>query len=383
MTYFDRQQKFERLKNASCFLWGPRQTGKSTLLKKLFPNALTYDLLLSEEYFRLNRQPSLLREEVLAITEKRRPVIIDEIQKIPELLDEVHWLVENHRVQFIISGSSPRKIVRKGVNLLGGRLLRYELFPFVSSEIPEFDLQRAINHGMLPPHYLSDDSAPLLRAYVGDYLKEEISHEAIVRNIPSFSQFLETAALSNGEIINYSNVARECGISMPTAKGYFQILSDTLVGRFMYSYRKRQKRRVILAPKFYFFDVGIVNALLQRGRASPGSELFGKAFEHFISQEIFAHSHYTSLHYPVSFWRTASQLEVDFILGNHQAAVEVKSTSQVASHHLIGLKAFLEEYKPRHAIVVSLDPRPRTIGNIRVLPWKIFLEKLWGGEIVS
>lgn len=381
MSIFKRTQTLPGLDRYSCFLWGPRQTGKSILLKQLFPKAMKYDLLLSEEYFRLNKQPSLLREEYLASGNKL-PVIIDEIQKIPALLDEVHWLMENHKAQFIMSGSSPRKILRNGANLLGGRVFRYELFPLVFSEIPDFDLLRALNQGLLPRHYLAANSLPMLRAYVGDYLKEEIAQEAITRNIPSFARFLEIAAFSNGEIINFTNIARECGISMPTVKEYFQILSDTLIGRFLHSYQAKPKRRIILAPKFYFFDVGVVNILLQRAKISPGSEVFGKAFEHLIYQEITAHSHYSSLNYPISFWRTASQLEVDFILGKHEVAIEVKGTNSVASHHLGGLKAFMEEYKVKKAIVVSLDQRPRAIGNITVLPWKVFFEQLWEGKIL-
>lgn len=383
MSDIKRKQTFPGLKKSSAFLWGPRQTGKSTLLRQLFPEALKFDLLLSDQYFRMNKQPSILREEILAIRGKRRTVIIDEIQKIPALLDEVHWLIENHRIQFIMSGSSPRKIIRSGGNLLGGRILRYELFPFVYPEIPKFNLQKAINHGLIPPLYLSANPKQQQLSYIGDYLKEEIAQEALTRNVPSFSRFLETAAFSNGEIVNFSNIARECGVSMPTVKEYFQILSDTLVGRFLYGFQKKPKRRIILAPKFYFFDVGIANALLNRSNILPRSELFGKAFEHFILQELVAHSHYSGIGYPVSYWRTASQLEVDFILGQNEVAVEVKGTQFVESHHLTGLKAFTEEYKVKKAIIVSLDTKPRLIGNIHVLPWKIFLEKLWGGELIK
>jgi predicted AAA+ superfamily ATPase len=380
---FPRKQLFKNRNKHSCVLWGPRQTGKSTLLRQLFSDAIKYDLLLSDEYYRLSKQPSLMREEILAQRKKNLPVVIDEIQKIPALLDEVHWLIENHKIQFILSGSSPRKVVRSGANMLGGRILRYELFPLVFAEIPNFNLNRALNHGLLPPHYLAKNPRQMLLAYIGDYLKEEIANEAITRNIPLFSRFLETAAFSNGEIVNFTNIARECGVSVPTVKEYFQILIDTLLGRFVPSFQRKPKRRVILAPKFYYFDVGITNALLNRKEILPRSELFGKAFEHFIFQELIAHSHYSSLNYPVTYWRTASQIEVDFILGNNEMAVEVKGTSQVQPMHLNGLKAFMEEYKVRNAIVVSLDASPRTIGKITVLPWKIFLEKLWGGELMK
>jgi len=379
---YKRIQSLKHIGRESCFLWGPRQTGKSTLLKQLFHDSPTYDLLLSNEFVRLSTRPSLLREEVLAQPLSEKPVIIDEVQKIPALLDEVHWLITNHKRQFILCGSSARKLKRSGANLLGGRALRYELFPLVCNEIPDFDLLKALNQGLLPRHYLAQGSQDMIAAYVGDYLKEEIAQEALTRNIPAFSRFLEAAAFSNGEIVNYKNVAGDCGVSAPTVKEYFHILEDTLIGKFIPSYRKRPKRRVIQTPKFYFFDVGLANFLLKRGKIVPRSEIFGKAFEHFIYQEITAHSHYSGLRYPIAYWRTASQLEVDFILGDHETAIEVKGTEQTTPPHLKGLKAFCEEYKVKHAIVVSLDPKPRIADRISILPWKVFLQKLWSGEII-
>lgn len=377
-----RLQTFSGRGPRTCFLWGPRQTGKSTLLKTLFPGSRVYDLLLSAEFERLVRNPGLIREELLAAPPPPGvPIIVDEIQKVPSLLDEIHWLMRERRFQFILSGSSPRKLLRSGAGLLGGRALRYELHPLSYPEIPDFELDRALNHGLLPPHYLCEDPGPLLKAYVGTYLSEEVAAEALTRNVPAFARFLEIAAICNGEIVNYQNVASDCGVSRPTAAAYFQILTDTLVGRFLPSFRKRPKRRVIQAPKFYLFDVGLANVLLKRGRVEPGGETFGRAFEHWIGQEIAAHSHYSGLGYPVSYWRTASQLEVDFILGEGETAVEVKGVPQVSERHLRSLRAFREEYKPRASIVVSLDPRPRLIEGLRVLPWRDFLEELWGGKL--
>ncbi|MGH7772890.1 MAG: ATP-binding protein [Candidatus Binatia bacterium] len=378
---YARLQLLKGLKKESCFLWGPRQTGKSTLVKQLFPQSMYYDLLLSNEFLRLQQNPALLREEVLA-AEPRDPVVIDEVQKVPALLDEVHWLIANHHVQFCLLSSSARKLKRGGGNLLGGRALRYELYPLVFREIPDFDLFRALDHGLVPRHYVAEKPERMLQSYVGDYLKEEIAAEALTRNLPAFSRFLEAAAFSNGDIVNYQNVARECGISSPTARDYFQILEDTLIGRFIPAYRKKQKRRVIFAPRFYFFDVGIVNLLLKRGRILPRSESLGRAFEHLIFQELVAHRHYSGLEYPLSYWRTASQLEVDFIMGDHQVALEVKAVEQVSEHHLRGLRAFREEYPSKWAIVVSLDPRPRKIGAVTVMPWKFFLTKLWDGDLI-
>jgi len=383
---YKRIQQLNLSSQETCFIWGPRQTGKSTLLKMLFPQAIRYDLLLSTEYQGLLREPSLIREQCLAqglnANSQRDPIIIDEIQKIPTLLDEVHWLMENKGLRFILCGSSARKLRRGHANLLGGRAIRYELYPLVFPEIPAFSLIKALNSGLIPRHYDSARPSRLIQSYVGDYLKEEIAAEALTRNIPAFSRFLEVAALSNGEILNYSNIARECGISSPTVKEYFQILEDTLIGRQLPAFRKRKKRRLVTSPKFYFFDLSPVIHFSRRGKVLPGSELFGRAFEHYIWMEIVAHSSYSELFYPISYWRTASGFEVDFILGDHEIAIEVKSTELAHTTHLKGLRRFKEEYSARRSILVSLDAKPRmTEDGIEILPWQIFLERLWAEEI--
>ncbi|RCW30025.1 ATP-binding protein [Marinilabilia salmonicolor] len=379
---YKRSQIFEKSGKESFFLWGARQTGKSTLLKTVYPESLWFDLLQTDVFERLHREPSQLREIVMA-SDLRKPVVIDEIQKIPALLDEIHWLIENSAAQFILSGSSPRKILFSKANLLGGRALRYELYPLVSCEIPDFDLIRALNNGLLPRHYLSDEPERLISAYIGSYLQDEIMAEARIRKVSTFSRFLETAAFSNGEMVNYSRIASECGVSAPTIKEYFQILVDTLTGSFLPSFQKRPKRRVLHAPKFYYFDVGIVNYLLKRGEIKPRSEMFGNAFEHFIYQEIRAHRHYSGIEYPIYYWRTASQIEIDFVLGDHEIAIEVKSTDNAGKRHIKGLQYFEEEYNVKHSILVSNDPFPRKIGSVSIMPWKIFLQKLWNGELIK
>jgi len=370
----------------SCFLWGARQTGKSTLLKKLFPESLYFDLLLSGEYRRLMANSGIIKEECdgagLTAETQRFPVIVDEVQKVPELLDEIHWLIVNKGLRFILCGSSPRKLKRSHANLLGGRALRYELFPLTYPEIKNFSLDKALNNGLIPRHYDSKFPAKLLQAYIGNYLQEEIASEALSRNIPAFNRFLEVAAISNGEMVNFNNIARDCGISSPTVKSYFQILEDTLLGKFIPAYRKRVKRRLIHAPKFIFFDIGVAAHLTRRGRVEQGSELFGKAFEHFITMEIIAHSSYSEQNYPVSYWRTTSGFEVDLILGNNDVAIEVKSTSRIHDGHLKGLRAFKDEYKAKY-LLVSNDPKKRlTDDGITIIPWQDFLDELWNNEIL-
>jgi predicted AAA+ superfamily ATPase len=351
------------------------------LLKYLFPDAIWFDLLMSDVFRRYQSNPKQFREVILA-SPLKSIVIVDEIQKIPELLDEIHWLMVNHQVKFILSGSSPRKIIRSGANLLGGRALRYELYPLIQSEIPEFDLLKALNNGFLPKHYLAENPKKLLDAYIGNYLKDEIIGEAKIRNINAFTQFLESAAFSNGEMVNYTNIAADCGVSSVTVKEYFQILEDTLIGRFVPTFQKKPKRRVMQAPKFYYFDVGVANSLLKRGKIEMGSEAFGNSFEHFIYQELYAHSKYSDLNYLISYWRTSSQIEVDFILGDHEVAVEVKGTNNIQTRHLKGLQSFSEEYAVKKLIIVSNDPLERKIGTITIMPWKVFLTQLWAGEII-
>ncbi len=379
---FKRRQEFFKSGNNSFFLWGVRQSGKSTLLSERYSTALYFDLLLSDVYRRLLNNPEQFRESVLTVN-PRTPVIVDEIQKLPALLNEVHWLIENKKIQFILSGSTPRKILKQGVNLLGGRALRYQLYPLSFSEIPDFNLIKALNNGLLPRHYLAEDAGQLLDAYIGSYLEDEIVAETKIRNAETFSRFLNKAAFSNGEIINYTNIAADCGVSSPTIKEYFTILEDTLIGDFVPAFQKKPKRRTIAAPKFYFFDVGIVNTLLKRKSIEPGSINFGFAFEHFIFHELKTYSQYSGKKFPIHYWRTSSQFEVDFVLGDHEVAVEVKSTDNVNLKHTKGLNAFSDEYKMKSRIIVSLDPLPRTIGSgITVLPWREFLNRLWAGVII-
>lgn len=377
---YSRKINLQDAENESIFLWGARQTGKSTLLKLLFPNTRYIDLLKSDEFERYNRRTSLLREE-LSLLPENELIIIDEIQKIPELLDEVQWLMTNKNHRFILSGSSARKLRRSGANLLGGRAIRKHLYPFVSAEIPDFDLKKACNNGMMPRHYLVDDASKRIHAYVGDYLQQEIKAEALTRNLKTFSRFMEIAALSNGEVVNYNNIASECGVSAPTVKEYFSILEETLIGYTIPAFTRNVKRRVIQSPKFYYFDVGVANFLLKRKSLLPGSAEFGHAFEHFVIQEIIAYIGYSESQHSLSYWRTTSGYEVDAVIGNANVAIEIKSTEEVHSHHTRGLKAFSEEFPNSRLIIVSMDKYPRRMNEIDVIPAQHFLKMLWNGEL--
>ncbi|KAF0237968.1 MAG: hypothetical protein FD181_1449 [Prolixibacteraceae bacterium] len=376
-----RRLSLEDENNDSVFLWGARQVGKTTLLEQLFPQARYYDLLQAKEFERLLRQPSLLSEELASMKEGDL-VIIDEIQKVPQLLDEVHSLIYRKKIRFILSGSSPRKLIRSGANLLGGRALKKTLFPLVSAEIPDFDLIKAVNNGMLPRHYMVNNPWERFRAYIGVYLNEEIREEALSRKLKSFSRFLEIAAISNGEMIVYKNIAQDCGIDYRTVKDYFEILNDTLIGYLIPGFTSTLKRRAIQTPKFYLFDVGIANYLLNRKNLLPGTEVFGHSFEHFIIQEIIAYLSYSQSTEKLTYWRTNSGYEVDAIIGEGRIAIEIKSTDEVKSRHLKGLKAFLEDFPMAKTIVVSFDKYPRMLNGVEIIPAEHFLKALWNSEII-
>ena len=370
----------------SAFLWGPRKTGKSTLLGEIFPDSLRYDLLQTDVMLEFAKRPALLREQLLAQPpgRLRAPIIIDEVQKAPQLLDEIHWLIEHRGLRFLLCGSSARKLRRGHVNLLGGRAWRYHLHPLVWAEVPEFDLLRALNRGLLPDHYLGAEYRRSLDAYVRDYLKEEVFDEGLTRNIPAFSRFFDAMGYSHGELTNFANIARDCGVDAKTVKEYYQILVDTLLGTFVEPYRPRQGRQVISkASKFYLFDVGVAGAIVKRHLAEARGEAFGRAFEHFILMELLAHRSYGGLQHNIHFWRTKAGLEVDFVLGSGEVAIEVKGTSRVDSSDLRSLRAFVEERRPRTAIVVCNEQRPRVHDSIDVLPWREFLGRLWSGAILS
>jgi predicted AAA+ superfamily ATPase len=364
------------------FLWGARQSGKSTLLRSTYPEAKWLDLLQAETFRRYSTNPEFLRQELEQSGESF--VVIDEIQKAPALLDEVHWLHENRGVNFALCGSSARKLKRGHGNLLGGRGARFELFGFSAMELGEsFDLGRMLNHGTLPRIYLSANPRRLLNAYVSEYLKEEVMAEGLVRHLPPFSNFLNAAALSDTEQVNYTNIARELGVSRETVSGYFEILEDTLIGTFLPSYRKRPKRRVVAADKFYFSDVGVANFLARRGEVIEGGELYGKAFENWILHEMRCYDSYRERYAQIAYWRLSSGIEVDFIVNDLECAIECKSTAVVQDRHLKGLRELVKEHpEVKRRILLAQEPHARrTSDGIEILNIPAFLRELWDGKL--
>ncbi len=308
--------------------------------------------------------------------------MIDEIQKLPQLLDLVHWLIENLGVRFALCGSSARKVKRNRANLLGGRGIRYELYGLSASEIgDDLDFLALLNRGYIPPIYQSNNPGRFLNAYIAQYLKEEIAAEGLVRNLPGFSEFLEIAALSDTELLNYTTIARDIGVASSTVKAYFEILSDTLLGRFLPPYRRRPKRRVVAAPKFYFFDVGVVNFLAKRGELSTGSELIGKAFENWVFHELCSYNAYREKYADLFYWRLSSGIEVDFIINHIDCAIESKASEKIRSRHMRGLRELKKEHpEVRKRLLVSMDSHDReTEDGILILHYTTFLDSLWKG----
>jgi predicted AAA+ superfamily ATPase len=365
------------LKKKSFFLFGPRGTGKTTLIHHTLSDATVIDLLEIKTYREYLKNPSLISEQ------KLKPiVVIDEVQKLPEILDEVHRLIEAEKLTFLLTGSSARKLKRGGANLLAGRAWWAEMFPLTSNEIPDFDLMTYLNRGGLPVVYPSDDYVEELRAYTALYLKEEIQNEALTRKVAQFSEFLDLMALSNGEELSYQSIAGDCGVSPNSIKNYIQVLEDTLVAFQLKAFTKTRKRKAISRSKLYFFDIGVTNSLANRGEIMKGSELFGKTFEHFILLEVRAFLSYTRKNIKMCYWRSTSRFEVDLILDN-QWGIEIKSAARVQNKHLKGIRALMEEGNIQNFAIVSCDRYERkTPDNITILPWKLFLEKLWNGDFI-
>lgn len=362
------------LRGKSHFLFGPRQTGKSSLIRRQLRGVPVYNLLDTGTFLLLSQNPGRLGEE---IGPGDTIVVIDEIQRLPILLNEVQLLVEERGIRFLLTGSSARKLRRGGVNLLGGRARTTYMHPLTSAELGErFDLGRILHRGLLPSIYLSDDPDADLAAYAGTYFHEEIVAEGAARNIPAFSRFLKVAALCSGTMINFTNVASDAQVPRTTIHEYFEILRDTLIVHEIPAWRKSAKREPIRTSKYYFFDVGVAGHLQGR-KPAPRTREYGEAFETFIMQELVAYRDYRAGE-TVSYWRSTSGFEVDFILGDH-TAIEVKAKENVSADDLKSLRALAEEKKLKRHLCVSMEPRKRRVGDISLLPFREFLKELWGG----
>jgi predicted AAA+ superfamily ATPase len=364
-------------KDKSAFLWGPRKVGKSFWLRQRYPDDILIDLLKTDVLMEYISKPSLLRERFM---DAQQRIIIDEVQKAPEILNEIHWLIENKNISFILTGSSPRKLKRSHANLLGGRAWRYTMAPLCYPEVDGIDLEKIMVTGLLPAHLLSEDPIQDFRAYVADYLKEEILAEAAVQNIPAFSEFLKIAALTSGELLNYTNVARETGVSAKVIRSYFQILEDTLLGFRLQPWRKSNNRRLVETEKFYLFDLGLSNYLSLR-RPKIGTSEFGKSFEHFLLLELMAYKAYRNPEMTLTYWRTSSGQEVDFIVGDMDLAIEVKSSKKVHESDTRSLQLLQTEQQVKKCILVSMESQRKVLANdIECLPWELFLQQLWAGN---
>ena len=371
----------------SMFLWGPRKTGKSFWLRQQFPDAILIDLLQTEVFAEYAARPALLRERQPGWRRRGRSplILVDEVQKCPALLDEVHWLIENRGQAFVLTGSSARKLRTTHANLLGGRAWRREMRPLCFAEVGAVDLESAMVSGLLPPHFLSPQPREDLRGYVADYLRDEIALEAQRRDIPAFADFLRVAALTAGELLSYTNVASECGVSAKVVRGYFDLLEDTLLGFRVAPWTRSRTRRMILTEKFYLFDIGVVNHLARR-EPKAGTREFGKSLEQLLLQELTAYRSYRRQDLEITFWRTSTGLEVDFILDDKALAVELKAGTRVGPGDWRSLTALAEDGPVRRRVLVSFEREPREVrdarGKIEVLPWRTFLEQLWGGGLL-
>lgn len=371
------------LKKKSFFLFGPRATGKTSLIREQLSNVLMINLLKSDVFLRLSADPSILEEIIAAKPNDQTLIVIDEVQKLPILLNEVHRLIEEQKIRFLLTGSSARKLRKSTeINLLAGRAWESHLFPLTKAEIPNFSLERYLTFGGLPAVYLSEEPHEELIAYVDTYLKEEIQAEAVIRKIHSFAKFLQMSALTSGTLLNFNSLSSDSGIPAATIREYYQILQDTLIGFLLPAWTKTQKRKAISTAKFYFFDVGVMHQLSDIHVIEPNTEVYGQAFEHFIAMELRAYLSYRRKNLNLSFWADRNKHEVDFIIGD-DIAIEVKSTKFVNNtKHLNGLKALQEEDICKKYFLVSLDKIHRIHEGIEIIHWEQFLNLLWENKII-
>ncbi len=373
-------------KTKSFFLFGPRQTGKSTLVKSLLtPGDLYIDLLPQRAFLNYAKTPGRVREEIVAHLETHEDplCVIDEIQKIPSLLDEVHELIESRGIRFILTGSSARKLRRGGANLLAGRAYTYRLFPLTFSEIgPSFDLNRALRVGTLPVLWETRKEEPreFLRSYAETYLKEEVAAEGLVREIGPFAQFLDIAAANDGETVNFNNIARECLVSSKTVQQYYQILEDTFLATKIPAWSRSRRRRLISHPRYYFFDTGVTNVLSHTLSEPMDPRTVGRRFEQFVISQIATAIHYRGADLELYYWRTNHGAEVDLLIceGNRiRWAIEIKASQQISMETLSGLRSFMEDNPDVPAYVLGRDQKRRKLkNNATIMNWHDFIAEM-------
>jgi predicted AAA+ superfamily ATPase len=371
----------ETVRHKSIFLFGPRQTGKSTLVRETFPDAAYYDLLEADTFRELSARPEYLRQTLKA---EQSIVVVDEVQKLPALLDEIQLLLDrNKKLRFILTGSSARKLKRGAANLLGGRAWICRLHPLLSIELDDSRLLDRLNRGSLPAIIDSEHYREDLKAYVGTYLREEIRAEGLTRSIENFSRFLEVAGLTSGEQINFAAVADDAGFPPRTVREHYQILEDTLVGHQIPAYQKTSKRKPVATAKFFFFDIGVANTLKRIQGIEAGSDTYGRALEHLVFLELRGYLDYRRLDHELTYWRSRSQFEVDFVVGD-QLGVEVKSKARVSPRDYKGLLALGEEVKLKRKLVVCGEKqRRRADDGVEILPPGDFFRELWAGNLLD
>jgi len=368
----------EQLETKSVILLGPRQVGKSSLIRHELSPTRVFNLLKADTFQELLVRPSIVRE---GIKEKRELIVIDEIQKLPSLMDEVHTMIEEHGARFLLTGSSARKLTRSHTKMMGGRARTVYLHPFSYNELPEFDLTRALTFGTIPSIYLSTDPRADVRSYVGDYIREEILAEGLSRRIDQFSRFLEVAAVSHAQELNFEEVGRDSQVPARTVRDYFSILVDTLFGEIIVPYKKHPTRKATAHGKFYFFDIAVPHALNKVSELSPRSALYAQALEHLIFRELRTYRDYRATDMEITFYRDSSKREIDFLI-NGEVGIEVKSTTLVRERDIETLEEIGAELPLRRRIVVSQDSHWRKLQNTEVWPVLDFLKSLWAGKVV-
>jgi predicted AAA+ superfamily ATPase len=381
---YNRLISLDKNLERSFFLWGPRQSGKSTILREKFADAHWVDLLQADQFLKYQSEPHLLRQELRAKQHaKSKWIIIDEIQKVPLLLNEVHLMIEQMGFKFGLSGSSVRKLRHGQANLLGGRAQTFQLFGLSARELGDaFNLDRLLQNGYLPPFYDATNVQSIQTSYAGDYLREEVAAEGLVRRLPAFSEFLRLAALSDTELVSFTTIARDVGVSSQTIKDYYQILVDTLIGYWLPPYRKKSKRRLRATDKFYFSDVGVVNFFAKRNTLEAKTPLYGKAFENWVAHELFLYKFYRRRDLELSYWGSANGEEVDFILNDMEVVIEAKATTKVNQNHLKGLQLLQKDVSFGKAILVTLTRHSYLRDDgVLVLSPQDFIARLWSGKI--